>query len=930
MAASAKRVVVGTARCTRRSGEIHLMRHLRALFLRLAALFGKDRRDRELAAELDAHLQLHIEDNLRAGMSPEQARRNAFMKLGGLEPTKELYRQRSGIPLLEMLVQDLGYGLRTLRKNPGFTAVAILMVALGIGGNTAVFQVLDALIMQSLPVRNPQEIADIEIANSQGIRGSQESWHSALTNPLWEELRDRQQAFSGIFVWSTGLFNLSPGGEARWASGLQVSGGFFSTLGVQPAFGRLFADADDQRGCGSPGAVLSYSFWQSEYGGDPSAIGRKITLERLPFEIIGVAPSNFTGLEVGQRWDVATPLCAEDLFNREGSRMNTGVDWWLIAMGRLKPGWTLEKARAHLAAISPGIFQAALRPDYPKVSLPQYLKFTLTANPAGGGISQLREGYSRSLWFLFTTTGLVLLIACANLANLMLARGSSRHRELAVRAALGASRNRLMSQMLGESVVIAVVGAGIGVWLANILSRLLVQFLSTEGNPIYLPVGLDRRTLLFTSGAAIFTCILFGLAPALRARNASPGDALKAAGRGATSARAGMGLRRVLVVCQIAISLTLLVAALLFTHSFFNLFTADTGLRTQGVVISYLDLSRLNLPTDRRLEFDRELLNNLAQIPGVDSLGTTGPIPLTGTSWSNNVWVDGSSSSQSIDASFAMVSNGFFQTVGIRLLAGQSFAPGDDSTKPRVAIVNESFVRQLLHGGDALGKRFWREATPHDPETRFEIVGIVKDSTYSSLREGFRPTVYLADSQDPRPGTFLQLLVRSDLSSSAAISSLKTRIAQVSPDIVATFSVYDNVIRESMLQDRLMAWLSSFFGILAILLSAVGLYGVIAYMVAQRTNEVGVRMALGADGRNIVRLFLREIAVLLAIGCGIGSAMALALDRAAGSLLFGLKPHDPLTFAFALMLLASVAVAASYVPARRAAVVDPMVALRYE
>ena len=906
------------------------MRRLRALLLKFGGLFRRDRRDAELSSEIESHLQLHIEDNLRAGMNREEARRHALIKLGGIEHTKEICRDQRGLPLLEVLLRDIQYALRILRKNPGFTAVAVLTLALGIGANSAIFQMLDALTMASLPVRNPKEIVEIKIANREGARGSVEFWNAQASYPLWEEIRRRQEAFSSIFAWSSGQYNLSPSGDARWASGLEVSGSFFSSLGIQPALGRVFVDADDQPGCSTPSAVLSYAFWQTEYAGDSSALGKKITLENQLYDIIGVTPANFTGLEVGNKFDVAIPLCSESLGSAEDNRSNASTEWWLVVIGRLKPGWTIEKAAQHLGAISPGAFESSLRPDYPKASIPQYLKFKLTAVPAGGGLSRLRESYASSLWLLLAISGVVLLIVCTNLANLMLARASARERELTVRTALGASRARLICQLLTEGGLLAAAGAALGVWLATILSKLLLQFLATESSPVFLPLHLDWRVIAFAAGVATAACILFSLAPALRGTRVSPSSALKSSGRGATSGRAGFTLRRLLVISQIAFSLMLLIGALLFTRSFLNLTTEDTGLHWDGVVISYLDLSRLNLPVERRVTYKSELVRTLQQIPGVESAAEASIIPLSDSSSSNAVWMAGSDSTHATECSFSVVGPDFFKTLRIGMLAGRTFLPGDSPASPNVAIVNESFVRKMLHGAYPVGLRFSREATPRDPEMQFEIVGLVKDSKYNKIRRAVSPVIYLSQAQDHHPTTLAQVLIRSSLPPSATVAALKSSITQISPDITATYEVFDTMVRDSLMRDRLMAWLSSFFGLLAILLAAVGLYGVIAYVVAQRTNEVGIRMALGASRSEIVKMFLGETALLLGIGCLAGGAMSLAAGRAAGALLYGLKPYDPVTFALAAALLGAVAISASFVPARRAARVDPMVALRYE
>jgi putative ABC transport system permease protein len=908
----------------------NLWEQVRTALARALGAMSKKRREEELESEVRGHLEALAAENERQGMSPEEARYAARREFGGVEQTKEIYRSRRGVPVVETLAVDIRYASRSLRKNPGFAAVTILILALGIGANTAIFQMLDAVTMRSLPITNPSEIAEIDPTGMENARGSEESWHPAVTNPIWEEIRRRQQAFASVFAWSPASFNLSEGSEARFAAGLEVSGAFFSGLGIQPAIGRLFTDADDQRGC-KPGVVLSYAFWQSEYGGNPGALGRLITLEHQRYEVIGVTPANFTGLEIGKHFDVAVPICSEDsIGGPENSRMNTSVEWWLIVMGRLKPGWTVERASAELAAISPGVFEASLRPEYPKESVADYLKMKLVARSASGGISFLRESYENSLWMLLAITGLVLLIACANLANLMLARASSRERELTVRAALGASRGRLLSQMLAESFLLAAAGALLGTWLATLLSRAMVRFLTTENDPIFLPLQLDWKTLLFITGIAAATCVLFTAAPALRGMGVAPSAALKASGRTTTAGRGRFTLRRLLVVTQIAFSLMLLIEALLFAHSFVNLSTAQTGINTHGVLISYLDLSRLNLPVERRLAFRRELVQRLEQIPGVESAAETNIVPLSDSGWSNTIWMEGSDKAHGTENYFSTIGPGFFQTMGIRLLAGRNFAASDVVGAPNVAIVNESFARVVLKGGNPVGRHFTRESRPHNPEMQFEIVGMVKDSRYRNLRVEPKPTIYLSVAQEPRPAAFAQILIRSNLPPATLLSSVKSAVAEASPDIVATFQVFDTMLRDSLTKERLMAWLSSFFGLLAVLLAAIGLYGVIAYVVAQRTNEVGIRMALGADGRTILKMFIGETSALLLAGCIVGGALSLAVGRAAQALLFGLKTYDPGTFAAAAILLVVVAIAASYMPARRAARLDPVVALRYE
>ena len=449
-------------------------------------------------------------------MPPEEARYAARRKLGN--PTlirEEIYRMNS-LGFVKTLWKDLRFGARLLRLNPGFALVAILSLALGIGANTAIFQLLDALVLRTLPVQNPHELAEIRIANPTELRGSVNIVYSAVTNSLWESIRKDQQAFSGVFAWSSDWFNLAPSGELRLGHRIWVSGEFFRVLGIQPFLGRLFSSADDRRGCGTPGAVISYAFWRSEFAGEVSVLGKRISVDYHPVEIIGVTPPGFLGLEIGRPFEVAVPICSQAALT-DYSYLDDGTMWWLSVMGRLRPGWSMEGARAQLTGISAGIFERTLPLSYPRDGVANYLSYRLTTSPAGKGVSILRERYSNPLSMLLGLAGLVLLIACANLASLMLARASAREREIALRLALGASRGRLIWQLLCESALLATAGAAVGAGLARSLSRFLVAFISTEGDQWFLDLAPDWRVLGFTAGVAVLTCVLFGLAPALRA-----------------------------------------------------------------------------------------------------------------------------------------------------------------------------------------------------------------------------------------------------------------------------------------------------------------------------------------------------------------------------------------------------------------------------
>ncbi|MGH9796123.1 MAG: ABC transporter permease [Candidatus Acidiferrales bacterium] len=831
---------------------------------------------------------------------------------------------------LEHLGQDVLYGLRQLRLNPGFAAAAILSLALGIGANAAIFQLLNAVRLRVLPVERPQEIVEIRAESLRGSSGGFYGWNPQATYAQWEQIQRQHDPFAGVFAWAGTRFNLAQGGEAQYASGILVSGEYFGVLGVAPFIGRLFDETDDRRGCGAPPAVLSYAYWQSKYGGDPSVIGRKLTLDGHAAEIAGVTPPSFFGVEPGRNFDIATPLCAEGLLRGEASRLDIRHDWWLTMMGRLKAGTSSEQATAYLRSISPGVYEATLPERYNPEDRKSYLNFKLAAYPAGSGVSFLREQYEESLWILLAIAGMVLLIACANLANLMLARASAREREIAIRMALGASRSRLMRQLLSESLLLAAAGALLGGWLAGSLSRALVAFVSTQQTRWVLELEPDWRVLAFTAALAILTCVLFGLAPAIRATRCGPGETLKAGSRGTSAGRERYGLRRALVVTQVALSLVLVASALLFGRSFQNLVMQDTGLRQEGMLVTELDFSRLNVPRERRIDFYREMLARVRAVPGVDAAAHARIVPLRGDGWNEWVWRAEQTEEQKALAWFNRVSEGYFTTVGVALLAGRDFDARDAANAPKTAIVNEAFAKRFFAGASPLGARFVTQDNAGMPATQYEVVGLVADAKYRSLRDEIFAAVYLPLAQETEPTQDATFVVRTDSPLSAVSAEVKRTVAELSPQIGLDFSVLKTLIRARLQQERLMATLSGFFGALAIVLAAVGLYGVISYMVTRRRNEIGIRMALGAQARNVLALVLREAGVLLAVGLAIGTLLTLAAGRAASSMLYGLQPYDAAMLSLAVVLFAAVALAASYLPARRAARLDPLATLREE
>ncbi|HEY4089795.1 MAG TPA: ABC transporter permease [Bryobacteraceae bacterium] len=828
---------------------------------------------------------------------------------------------------------DLRFGLRQLRLNPTFTAVAVVSLALGIGANTAIFQLIDAIRLSTIPVKDPESLAYVDFVKNSFRSGWWSTRSANFTSKQWDSLQRHQQAFSEMVAWSAKPFNLVQEGRARYAEGLFVSGDFFKVLGVPPAVGRVFNAQDDQPGCGSSGAVLGYAFWKGEFGGDPNIAGKTIRLDGQVFPIIGVAAPGFFGVEIGHRFDAAVPLCSDPLFFEPGKdgqgRIPNATAWWLSIMGRLKPGSTISQADAQLKTISPQVMTDSLPASYRADNAKKYQANKLIVTSGATGVSQLRRQYEDPLWILLATTGLVLLIACANLANLLLARASVREREIAVRQALGASRGRLVLQLLSESLLLALFGSALGVALAAILSRGLIAFLTTQDNHMFVGIGIDWRLLGFTIGIAVLTCILFGLAPALRATQVTPAAVMRAAGRGLTAGREKFSLRRALVVAQVAMSLVLLAGALLFVRSLQKLLSVDAGFRPEGIVAVDVDFRSAHYPKDRILEIRRQMGENLRLGTGASSVAEISMTPVSGSSWDQNVWADGTSGPR-VDLLFNSSGPGYFQTMMTPLVGGRDFDEHDTLNAPKVAIVNEAFAKKIFNGANPIGRSFRREESADKPDSVFRVVGLVRNTKYRELREDFQPIAFVPRGQDDDPSPGAAFVVRTNMPLGQFYRKAEQSISEVHSGLSVNFTVLSTQIRESLMRDRLMATLAGAFGLLAATLAVVGLYGVIAYMVARRRNEIGVRIALGASRESVIGLVLQEAILLLGIGLAVGLGFALGAGKAAASLIYGMTPRDPVTLTAAVALLAFVALLASYGPAWRASRLQPMDALRDE
>lgn len=884
--------------------------------------------DAECAQELESHLAFEIEHNEARGMTPEQARTAAHRKLGNTTLIRERVYRMNSLSFLESVWQDLRYGFRTLRKSPGFTAVALASLALGIGANAALFQLINSVMLRSLPVHDAQQLVRFKWGEHSEMSGNFWATPGEFTNPQWEQLQQRREPFSSLFAWASVQFNLAPTGEARYAKGLYASGTFFSSLGVSASKGRVLTQSDDARG-GPSVAVISHSFWQREYGGEDSVIGRKITIDGHPFEIVGVTPSWFSGVDVGSRFDVAVPLSAQAII-AEKSVLDDRRSWWLGVFARLKPGVSVEQANAYVATGAASVMQATLAPNWPPDFVKDFLKNKMGVIPGGNGYSSLRDNVSNPLLMLLAIAGLVLLIACANLANLMLARASTRQAELAIRLSLGASRGRVVRQLLSESMLLAAAGCLLGVGLAQVLSRYLILSFGSSTDSPYLDLSLDWRTFGFMVGLAVLACLLFGLLPALRATRGNPAAAMKADGRGTTGTRERFGLQRLLVVSQIALSLILVLTSLLFVRSFSKLVTLDPGFRQDGMLVTQVVLNDPVLKKQSAWAFN-QMLTELRHAPGIDSAASVRIPPLSGGFWNSSIVIDGASGNDAKGMpKFNRVSEDYFRTMGTPLYAGRDFDAHDDLSSAEVAVVDETFADQYFHGKSPLGRTFHLEVGPGETPHQYQVVGLVKKTKYEQLQGDFAPMVFLAMAQEPKPDPDMTFMVHSQVSLGPTIAAARRAVEGVSKNVSVEFRSFPVMAQDSVRRESLLAKLSSLFGILAIVLASIGLYGVKSYIVAQRRHEIGVRLALGADRPAILGMMLRQSGLMLVGGLVVGTLIALAAGRAAQSLLYEVKPNDPMTFLLAIAGVSIVSSIASLIPALKAAGIHPMAALREE
>jgi predicted permease len=905
-----------------------------AWYRRLRNTVRSERLTGEVDRELEFHLAERTDELVAGGMSEAEARREARLRFGNPAVQRERVRDREILPWLESLVADVRYALRSLRGSPGFALVAILSLGLAIGANTAIFSLIDAVMLRSLPVSRPEELVRVTTPARAGGLGE---GSDNFTNPLWEALRDRQDVFSGAFATADEHFDLAGGGESRPVAGAWVSGGYFSTLGVRPAAGRLVAPADDYRGC--PAVVaLSYGFWRSAYGGSPDAVGRTLSLNGHPFEIIGVAAAGFSGMQVGRATDVYVPLCAMPIVQGGHDSLDDRGNWFLYVFGRVRPGVTTEDAGRRLAALAPALFGATVPEAWPTEAKADYRRTTLTAVPAGTGYSDVRSRYRDALVALMAAVGLVLLIGCANVANLLLARASSRRHEVAVRLAIGAGRGRLVRQLLTESLLLSLLGAAVGLLLASAATRVMVRYMTTRGpargGTVWLDLSLDGHVLAFTLAVATGTAVLFGLVPAWRSARVDPKAAMKSGERSIVEGQSRFGVGKALVVGQIALSLVLVVGAGLLLGTFRHLATQDPGFEPRGVLLASVAMGNAGIPEEELPHVKREILERLRATPGVESASVSAFTPLSGVRINSDVEVEGYTPTDPRDASvfFNAVSGGFFSTLNTALLAGRDFGDGDVAESEPVAIVNESFMKKFFHGANPIGRQVTIKGRSTAAEDRrLRVVGVVRDMAYYSMRDVGEPLVFLSLSQlggVDQPSLDLELRGRG--AAESLIRTVTAAVGEVNGSFSIRYETLEAQMDASLARERLLAMLSGVFGGLALLLAVVGLYGTMSYSVARRRNEIGIRIALGAARARVMRLVLGEAGRLVGAGLLLGGAAALATTRWIAPFLFGLTPADPATWALSALALAAVSVAACALPAWRAARLDPNAVLRAE
>lgn len=908
------------------------MRWITGIRLRLKALAKRRQLDRDLEEEVRFHLAMRQKKYEAAGWTSGNARAAARRRFGNTTSLQEECREMWTFPSLESFGQDLRYGMRQLRRSPGFTVVAVLALALGIGANTAIFSLMNAVMLRTLPVRQPDRLVLFGNAHA---AGSTDDFPNGRWNlfsfPMYQEIAAKNHVFSGVTAVLSLPLSLhgiiGSGHEVEPMNAQLISGTYFSVLGVHPSMGRSLTAADDTDAGAHPVAVISDSWWTRRFAQDPKILGKKLTIGSTVYTIIGVTPPGFFGTTVGESTDLWIPLSMQKQVSPGWNGLNDKFFQSLYLLARLKPGVSIQQAGADTTLLFKQILEEYAGPQPSPERLKDIQHASIAITSAATGLSRLRFQFSMPLRILMVVVGLVLLICCANIANLLLARASARQREITVRQALGAPRSRLIRQLLTECLLLAVIGGTAGIALAWWASHFLLSMVSTGTHVLPLEVSPDAKVLAFTLILTLVTAILFGAAPAFVGTRVDLNASLKE-GRG-SGVQTRSPLAKVLIAAQVAISLVLLVGAGLFLRSLMNLTHVETGFDQQNVLEFNIDEASSGYKEDARLgRVQQQIEQRVSAQPGVHAASFSF-FTFNEGGWTGGVSIYGAAKSAGKRPSIAfnVVGNDYFRVMGIPLLAGRWFGTEDTGTSQKVAVINQTMARMYFPNESPIGHRFGIGG----PETAndLEIVGVVKDAKYFGLREKPMPAAYLAHSQH------IQYLgdfeVRYSGDPRSIIAEVRRAIADVDHTLpVSSVTTMVRKVNDSMIQDALVAQLSTFFGLLAVFLACIGLYGLMSYMVARRTSEIGVRMALGAGRRNVMWMVMKEVLMLTGIGLVAGIPVALAGDRLIASMLFGLKPTDPFAMGSAVVLMLAVAALAGYLPARQAARVSPIEALRYE